>query len=58
MRIEYRRQLKAYLKQNCEERKVEQEVAGATDAWEMVRKLKCITRHRENPQPTLNNTEK
>ena len=24
----------------------------------MVRRLKAATRHRENPQPTLNNTEK
>ena len=57
-RNEYRRQLAIHLKQNKKERQIEQEIAGANDAWDMVRKLKNITRHRENPQPTLNNTEK
>ena len=37
---------------------MEQEIAGANDAWDMVRRLKAATRHRENPRPTLNNTEK
>ena len=46
------------MKRNKEERKIEQEIAGANDAWDMVRRLKAATRHRENPQPTLNMTEK
>ena len=57
-RREYRQQLKIHLKRNKEERKMEQEIAGANDAWDMVRRLKAATRYRENPQPTLNNTEK
>ena len=57
-RNEYRRQLVIHVKQNKKERRLEQEIAGASDAWDMVRRLKTITRHKENPQPTLNNTEK
>ena len=39
-RSEYRTQLNIYLAQNREERKNSQLIAGANDAWDMVRKIK------------------
>ena len=55
IKSEYKRQLTIYLQQNKAERKLEQELAGASDAWKMVRRLKTMTKNKENPQPKLNN---
>jgi len=51
--LEYKRQVASYRAQSAEESKLEQQKAGANDAWDMVRKLKTATRHKENPQPEL-----
>ena len=48
-RNEYRRQLAIHVKQNKNERRLEQEIAGASDAWDMVRRLKTATRRKDNP---------